>query len=248
MSFVETQKLLADHLRDPDCNGAPANIEERRLKIYRDLIFNNIEGFISGGFPILRTLYCDADWQQLVRSFIKTHQSESPYFLEVSQEFLRYLQEEHEARECDPAFMLELAHYEWVELALDISEESIPDDRPELTAAQLLKGLPRVSPLAWCLSYQYPVHQIGKAYQPDVPPEEPTFLIVYRNRADEVGFMASNAMTIRLLNLLSAAEEGASGEQVLLQLAAEMNHPEPQKLVEMGHHLLQQLYQSDILI
>ncbi|MEC8428709.1 MAG: putative DNA-binding domain-containing protein, partial [Pseudomonadota bacterium] len=110
MSFIETQKQLADHLRDPEINSAPANVEERRLKIYRDLIYKNIEGFISGGFPILRTLYSEADWQELVRGFIRTHQSESPYFLEVSQEFLRYLQEEHDLRDCDPKFMLELAH------------------------------------------------------------------------------------------------------------------------------------------
>lgn len=248
MSFIETQKLLADHLRDPDCHVAPANIEERRLKIYRDLIFKNIESFISGGFPILRTLYSEADWQQLVRSFIRTHQAESPYFLEVSQEFLRYLQEEHQPRDCDPGFMLELAHYEWVELALDVSQESIPRERPRLADAELLQRLPQVSPLAWCLSYQYPVHQIGEFYQPEEAPEQPTFLIVYRNRADEVGFMASNAMTVRLLNLLAAAADGSTGEHILLQLASEMNHPEPEKLVEMGHQLLQQLYQSDILL
>lgn len=248
MSFIETQKQLADHLRDPEVNSAPTNIEERRLRIYRDLIYKNIEGFISGGFPILRTLYSEDDWQELVRGFIRAHQSESPYFLEVSQEFLRYLQEEHDLRDCDPKFMLELAHYEWVELALDVSQESIPGERPQLAEGELLHRLPTVSPLAWCLSYQYPVHQIGEAYQPEHPPGQPTFLIVYRNRADEVGFMASNAMTVRLLNLLAAAEKGTSGEQILLQLAAEMSHPDPEKLVEMGHQLLQQLYYSDILI
>jgi len=248
MSFVETQKQLADHLRDPKSNTAPVNIEERRLQIYRDLIYKNIEGFISGGFPILRTLYSDSDWQELVRNFIRTHQSESPYFLEVSQEFLRYLQEEHTLRDCDPGFMLELAHYEWVELALDVSQESIPSERPDLADGELLRRLPSVSPLAWCLSYQYPVHLVGEAYQPEQPPEQPTFLIVYRNRADDVGFMASNAMTVRLLNLLAAAGKDSSGEQVLLQLAGEMNHPDPKNLVEMGHQLLQQLYHSDILI
>jgi hypothetical protein len=246
-SFIETQKILADHLRDPVANSAPANIEDRRLNIYRDLIFKNIESFISGGFPILRSLYSEDDWHQLVRSFIRTHHSDSPYFLEVSQEFLRYLQEEHQRTDSDPAFMLELAHYEWVELALDVSEESIPAQRPELGENELLQRLPKLSPLAWCLSYQYPVHLLGPEYQPDSPPEEPTFLIVYRNRADQVQFMASNAMTVRLLNLISAGEM-ASGRAVLLQLAEEMQHPQPEELVVMGHQLLQQLYQADIIL
>ncbi|GAA5317871.1 MAG: DUF2063 domain-containing protein [Candidatus Pelagadaptatus aseana] len=246
-TFIETQKMLADHLRDPAIHAAPDHIEERRLKIYRDLIFKNIEGFIRGGFPILSSLYDEADWQLLVRSFIRVHQSESPYFLEVSQEFLRYLQDEHEPRDCDPDFMLELAHYEWVELALDVSEESIPENRPELESHELLQRLPTLSPLAWCLSYQYPVHLLGPEYQPDAPPEEPTFLIVYRNRADQVQFMASNAMTTRLLNLMASGEY-ESGRAVLLQLAAEMQHPEPEKLVVMGEQLLEQLYQSDIVL
>lgn len=139
-SFIETQKILADHLRDPVANSAPANIEDRRLNIYRDLIFKNIESFISGGFPILRSLYSEDDWHQLVRSFIRTHHSDSPYFLEVSQEFLRYLQEEHQRTDSDPAFMLELAHYEWVELALDVSEESIPRSDQSWVRMSYYKG------------------------------------------------------------------------------------------------------------
>lgn len=59
--------------------------------------------------------------------------------------------------------------------------------------------------------------------------------------------MASNAMTVRLLNLISAGEM-ASGRAVLLQLAEEMQHPQPEELVVMGHQLLQQLYQADIIL
>ncbi|OEC36203.1 Putative DNA-binding domain-containing protein [Pseudomonas cuatrocienegasensis] len=83
---------------------------------------NNIEGFISGAFPVLHRLIEASRWQRLVRSFIAEHQARTPYFLQISQEFLAWLQQGYVAEAGDPPFVLELAHYEWVELALDVSE------------------------------------------------------------------------------------------------------------------------------
>ncbi|MCP4827546.1 MAG: DUF2063 domain-containing protein, partial [Proteobacteria bacterium] len=45
--------IMARYLRDPQNNPPPEDVEQRRLKIYEDLIYNNIEGFISSGFPVL---------------------------------------------------------------------------------------------------------------------------------------------------------------------------------------------------
>lgn len=245
-NFRQTQKQFSDYLRDPDVNAAPADVEPRRMKIYQDLIFKNVEGFLSGGFPILRSLYSDNDWNALARDFIRSHQSHSPYFLEISQEFLKYLQQERGDHDCDPAFLLELAHYEWVELALDVSEETLPVTGDKVLTTDLRAEHPVVSPLVWSLSYQYPVHQLGPEYQPDQAPDQPTFLLVYRDRDDCVQFMVSNALTVRLLNLLEG-DESLTGEQALLQLAAEMNHPAPQDLVQMGCDLLLKLQRCDII-
>ena len=246
-SFVELQKALADHLRDPDNNPPLANIEDRRLEIYRGLIFRNIEGFISGCFPILRSLYDEAAWERLVRDFMRSHQSETPYFLEISEEFLKYLQEEREPDLKDPAFMLELAHYEWVELALDKSQEEFPVSGNQQLTGDLLDNKPAVSPLAWCLSYQYPVHRIGPDFQPQQPPTDPTFLVVYRNREDQVRFMEANAVTVRLINLLSD-DAVVSGRQALQQLAIEMQYPSQDAMLDMGAELLAKLQSNDILL
>ena len=52
-----------------------------------------------------------------MRKFVHRHPSESPYFLEISQEFLTFLSEQvHRVTSSLPEFLLELAHYEWVEL------------------------------------------------------------------------------------------------------------------------------------
>ncbi|AOS95588.1 hypothetical protein AUP74_00112 [Microbulbifer aggregans] len=241
--FQRIQRDFAAHLRHPREHAPPAEIEDRRLAIYRDLIYNNIESFIASGFPVLRKLYSDSDWHAMVRDFVHLHASRSPYFLQISEEFLHYLQNEREAHPCDPPFLLELAHYEWVELALDVSDAEIPGGLSR--EGDVLASIPVVSPLVWSLSYRFPVHQIGPAFQPEEPPEAPTFLLVYRDRSEEVGFMETNAVTARLLQLAQA--EALPGRDLLLALAEEMHHPEPEVLVQFGQDLLEKLLRAGIV-
>ena len=213
----DSQMSMARYLRDPDTQPPPPGVEERRLKIYRDLIYNNIEGFISGGFPVLRSLYNDDDWHGLVRLFIDQHRCHTPYFLEISQEFLKFLMENFQPRPCDPPFITELAHYEWVELALDVAEEQLPEPQ---VVARPLDGVPHLSPLAWVLSYTYPVHRIGPAFRPESA-AEPTYLAVYRDGDDSVRFMELNAATARLLELIRD-NQGSTAGQLLDNLATEL--------------------------
>lgn len=250
--FIQRQRAFAAHLRAPDQCAAPPEIDHRRMGIYRDLIYNNIESFIASGFPVLRSLYGDEPWHRMVRDFIHRHHSDSPYFLEISQEFLHYLQ--HERSDCadsenDPPFLLELAHYEWVELALDVSASEFPQGlQPAGDAEAVLGAVPVVSPLAWNLCYQFPVHRIGPAYQPVDPPQMPTFLVVYRNRADKVSFLEANGVTFRLLQLAEQAPAaGHSGRELLRQLGEEIRHPDPVQLEQFGAELLQKLLRLEIL-
>lgn len=245
MSLERVQTQFAAHLRDPQ-SAPPGDLEDRRLQIYRDLFYNNIENFISGGFPVLRSLIDDATWHAIVRDFMVSHRCHTPYFLEISQEFLLYLQQTRQARPEDLPFMLELAHYEWVELGLDVADIDLAAIDCD-AEGDLLDGLPVVSPLAWSLAYQFPVHRIGPDFQPDNPGAAPTYLVVYRDTADKVGFMETNAVTARLLELLQGAQV-SSGRQALQRLAVEMAHPDPDQLLAFGNALLQELRSQDILL
>jgi len=232
---------MADFLRDPDSNPAPEGVEPRRLKIYQDLVYNNIESFVSNGFPVLRSLYPDAQWHELVHRFIDGHRCHTPYFLEISQEFLRFLTQEYQAVDSDPPFIAELAHYEWVELALDVSQESL-DGLEQL--GDPLSEIPALSPLAWLLSYQFPVHKIGQSFQPSKA-TDPTFLAVYRNREDDVCFMELNSATARLLELLRDNTD-ATGAMLLSRLAKELGMPE-ESVTEFGSEILAQLNAQSII-
>lgn len=242
-SLRDSQLEMARFLRNPDSEPAPEGIEPRRLKIYQDLIYNNIEGFISGGFPVLRTLYSDDAWHELVRHFIDGHRCHTPYFLEISQEFLNFLMNDYEPRDADPPFMAELAHYEWVELALDVSQEEIDLDSLDSDAGPL-EAIPVLSPLAWVLSYHYPVHKIGAAFQPREP-GEPTFLAVYRDRSDSIQFMELNAATARLLELVRE-NKSSTGTQLLVKLAGELSMP-VENVLGFGGDLLHQFLELSII-
>ncbi len=245
-SFKDWQYAFTSHIRDPDMVPPPEGIEPRRIRIYSELFYNNVEGFISSGFPVLRSLYNDEDWHKLVKHFFKHHRNQTPYFLEVSQEFLDYLQNERGEREEDYPFMLELAHYEWVELALSVDETEI-----DMTAidvdGDLLEGHPLISPLAWPLSYQYPVHKISEDFIPDAPGEQPTHLVIYRDRDDEVRFMELNPVTARLLYLLDE-DDKLTGRAALQQIASELSHPNPDVVIDGGLATLRELLDRDIVL
>jgi uncharacterized protein len=57
------------------------------MAIYRDLFWRNIEGFVSNGFPVLRSLLSDSDWQALVRRFYAEHRCGSGYFADIPGSF-----------------------------------------------------------------------------------------------------------------------------------------------------------------
>lgn len=256
-SFQDSQLAFAAHIRHPQLNAAPTDLEDRRLAIYRDLFYNNIEGFLASGFPVLRSILGDCLWHKMVRDFIHNHQSHSPYFLQISEEFLGYLNDERQIQATDPPFMLELAHYEWVELALDVStlyipaENNIPAEKPHEIERNYSKGvnvldnIPLISPTAWRFLYQFPVHRIGPHFQPQEAGPSPTALIIYRNRDLQVHFMESNPLTLRLLNILDAQQH--SGREAIVKLAAEISHPQPEDLVEFGGDILVELYKKDII-
>jgi hypothetical protein len=240
------QIAFAGHIRDPEKQDAPAGVEDRRMRVYRELFFNNIKSLLASNFPVIRTLYDDDGWQRLVREFYAEHRSQTPLFPEIAKEFLRYLQDIRKPRESDPAFLHELAHYEWVELALALDDrelDSIAADRD----GDLLAGVPLLSPLAWPLTYRYPVHRIRPDYQPAEPPEQATHLLVYRNRRDEVKFMRLNELA-RLLLALMQQEPGATGLELLQRTAREIRHPDPETIIDAGAELLRDLRSRDVLL
>lgn len=245
-TLAETQKRFAAHIRDPAHERAPGDVEDRRMAIYRELFYNNIEGFLANNFPVIRTIYNDLGWHALVRDFFVEHRARTPLFPELPREFLHYLQDVRGRRTNDPAFLLELAHYEWVELALSL-DDSDPDAASFDPHGDLLQGKPVLSPLAWLLTYQFPVHRIRPDYQPVKPPDEPAHLLAYRDRDDRVCFMELNPVSARLVALLKE-DSDSTGLECIEGIAAELKHPDPPKVIAAGHAVLLDLQKRGVIL
>lgn len=245
--FQERQYAFAAHIRDPQNTPAPAGIEDRRMAIYRELFFNNLQGLLSTMFPVLKKLHSDEHWSRLIRRFMQRHQAKTPYFLELPAEFLGFLQDEYEPGPDDFPFLAELAHYEYIELALSISEETndLEGIDPD---GDLLAGVPVKSALTWVYAYQYPVHRISAKFLPDAPAGQPVYLAVYRNNEDKVGFLELNAVTAGLLNAIDQNDGGHSGEALLRMLAAEINYSDEDAFIAHGLAAMQEMRSLDILI
>jgi hypothetical protein len=149
-------------------------------------------------------------------------------------------------RDCDPPFMLELAHYEWVELAVSVMDEE-PDFSKINKTGNLLDEIPYLSPLVWPLAYTYPVHQIKPGFDYREKPAQATFLLVFRKLDDSVEFMQLNGVSARLIELLQENRQ-LCGSKILAHLGKELNHPEPEKMLLAGNDLLQEFLAKEVIL
>ena len=237
---------LAAYIRDPDGVAPPPGIEARRLAIYRDLFFNSLQGLLSGNFPVIRRILGADRWQGLVRDFYREYRCSTPFFPELPREFIQYLQRRAGDGRGDAPWLPELAHYEWVELALDLSEAD-PSDQAHDPAGDLLEGVPLPSPLAWPLAYAWPVHRLSPEFQPTSAPDTATFLLVQRDAKHKVRFNELSALTFRLLQRLSE-QPGLTGREQLLLLAAEAQSPDPEAFVAQGRDMFEQLRAGGVIL
>ncbi|HRH77449.1 MAG TPA: putative DNA-binding domain-containing protein [Cellvibrionaceae bacterium] len=210
------QRDFLSFVRNPT-GEPPPGANPRALHIYADLVYRNLAGFISQFFPVCsqvcaQTGYEQA-WQALIRAFIAHHPSQTPYFLAIAEEFVQFVLSKPPALSALPAYIPELAHYEWVELALDIADS--PQPSPAAPGETPWQRPWQRSPLAWCLVYSYPVHLIG----PDNPNPAPDTraYVVYRDANLAVKFMALTLISAQWLQAITPQTTPQQALESLLQ-------------------------------
>lgn len=236
------QRAFAAHIRDPQKVPVPAGIEARRMKIYSDLFFNNVKGFLDGTFPVCAEVIGESRWHDLARSFFARHRCQTPYFLEIPREFLSFLEQGADSSESDPDYLYELAHYEWLELAVDVCQESVAE-RFDANAS-LAHSIPVLAAAAQAFVYQYPVHQISTG---NVAPEKrQTALIVFRDRQDQVRFIETNLMTLQLQIILQQQE--LTGTQAVEQLLQQSGMAVTEVALQGGLTILEEWRQQGLIL
>ena len=240
--FLRVQREFAAHIRNPGMNPPPGDVEDRRMKVYVGLFHRNIASFLANGFPRAKSAVGAERWRDLEQGFIQRHASETPYFMDISQEFLAFL--DNDPLLDLPGWLLELCHYEWVQRSLNRAVQEIPETGID-PRGDLLTGRVVVSPLARPLCYRYRVHEIRAEHVPEAEPSNPTWLIACRRRDDSVHVVSSNALTHRLVKRL---EPGVSGEDALAALSDEFSGIDPGRLRREGTEALERLRQAEVLL
>jgi len=206
----EQQLRMTRFIRDPQANAAPPGIEERRLAVYRQLFLGNLQSLLAGNFPVLRASLPDEQWQSLTEGFYARYRCHTPLFTEVAGEFVDYL----DTCSGQPGWVVELAHYEWIETALLLSDEVEPAHDAD---GDLLDGVPLLSSLAAPLAYVWPVSQIGPGHIPQEKPLAPTLLLVRRGADLKVHFSRLAPLAHALL--VSLQQSQLTGREHLKALA-----------------------------
>lgn len=249
------QLAFAHHVRDPAANPAPPGIEERRLRVYRELFLASIDGLLAGNFPVIRRTLPDADWQALVHAFYTTHRCTTPLFTEVAREFVDWLAARDPAAG-DPPWLPELAHYEWIELDLQLSDAEPAPCRSRFSGDPVTESHRRqggsykfaLSPLARPLAYAWPVHRVGPGHQPTEAPAAPTLLLARRDDAGDVHFSELSPLVFRLLQLLDGAAGARTPDELLATLAREAGEIGNAGFQRDGHAMLQRLQDEGTVI
>jgi len=242
-----TQFGFTAYLRDPQAAACPPDVPVRRMQAYRELLTNNVESAISACFPVLKELVGEPRWRNLTELFFATHRARSPIYREIPVEFRAWLEATPLTDlKRDFPYLLELAHYEWMELALDIDPTEIPATgiNPH---GDLLAGIPVLNPLARLLTYGFPVHRIGLDYQPKVPDAVPNRLVMVRQRNHAIGFLEVNPLVVRLFEALRDNLTD-SGQALLDRLHVEFPSIPATAFQAGGNVALQELAARDIIL
>ena len=237
LDFQHYQLAFTAHIRDPSANKKPARVQNTRMAIYREIVFNNIFSSVSACFPVCNSILGTRAWRKLVRAFFANHQAASPIFREIPQQFLQYINTKIDL----PIYFQSLAHYEWVELAV-ASLQTNPIKISKTT--DLLNEKPILAPAHMLLSYDYAVQSISKGHLPKSA--EQTYLLVFRNAENKVKFIELNPITFQLLNLIKTNQ--LTGKQALTMLAEEIAHPDVDAIITFGTEILADLAKQQAII
>jgi hypothetical protein len=207
------------------------------MRVYNELLFNNLKGFLDSCFPVARRLLGDKRWTRLAREFFAAHRCTAPLFRQIPEEFVRWVAAREDGMSL-PDYLPHLAHYEWVELALDVMPRD-PVVPGTLADGDLLSGRPVLNPVSFLLVYPYAVQRIREDYRPKPNQAEPTCILAFRDGEDRVRFIVLNPVAGRLLELLQSGR--LTGRGALRRIAAELQHPDPAVVIEGGRAILENL-------
>lgn len=238
-SLLEFQHNFGSYLRNQE-DGSFEDAPRRAITVYQELIFNNIKGFLDKCFPICQRIIGSEQWLALCLHFFKKSHLHSPYFIEINRDFVDFLYQQDLTKLELPAFLTELAHYEWIELYVDIHTDELSPEQLAHPAGTLL-----LHPSVQNLHYQWPVHCIDETHLPAQTKD--TFLLVFRNKNLQVTFVELGILSYALLEFL--AENPCQNPSLLVnKFLSSIQQSDNKELRQATESTLQDFLQQHIII
>ena len=244
-TLLATQYAFANAIRDPGKHLPPAGISAQRLAVYHELFFNNFRSSLESAYPVLHDVVDPSLWEELVSGFFRDHRSHTPEFPRMPREFLDWLTLPRETQEKEPAFLQQLALWEWTELEV-LLDPAIPL-QPLRMDANLLDSQPVVVPSLRLHSFDYPVHRIAPGYLSDAPLSEPVHLAAYRNAQDEATFLELSPVSAALVQNIQENHD-MTGAEHIDQLTKLMGYSRPEQLFTFAAAFLDELRDKGVLL
>jgi hypothetical protein len=206
--------LLSRHALPAD-DRAAITADFERWCVYRKLVRGTLRGAVELAVP--RTLArLGAVFDEYLDRFLRERGPRTHYLRDVTTELLDFCEPLWEADQRVPAWALDLARHEAVQIVVSSLRERVV--QAELGELDLERGL-RFIEAARVVRYAFAVHRLSADAADRTPPERtPTLLLVYRDREHDVRYLELSPVAATLLERLLA---GATLRDAVLGACAE---------------------------
>ena len=216
-------------------------IDSQRLAIYRELFFNNVKDTLDNAFPVISRVLNNDRWLELCRDFFAQHRCSTPFLSRLPGEFVSFLQ--HSTTEHQPAWLLELAQWEWNELDLFLQE----DIEVDVTGSNPVNEVPVLTPHLRLHDCKHPVHHIKEHFTPANSEHACYHLLAWRKQDHSVGFLLLNDFN-RLLIQLLLENSTLCGLELLHLISDNTPQMDREQIIQGGIQILNQLYSNKIIV
>ena len=237
--FRQFQFALARHLRDPLSVPAPMGVTPADAKVCTADMVQHLRQVLEPAFPLTHALLGDDIWEHAVRLFIKTGPSHTPWASTTQRAFVEHLCESPEVQNL-PAWLQDLAHFEWLQNAVNTT----PVQWPSAALHHEVMQHPVVlNPTHVEAAYEWPVNHINTDHLPD--DMQRVYVTVLRDVHDELHVFESSLFRGQLIDLL---RQGQTGEQAFRALARWLSHPDVDAFVAEGAEVMAQLQREGVVL
>ena len=244
---AEIQRQYTRYLRDPDNAPLPSGTDAMRMRLcavhFRAKLCHLLRLRMPGLVGALgkdRTLALLNDYVRLPRMSLGGGSS-------FEDSFLRWLKDECAA----PALPPWIPDFvEFTLAAMQVKSPPVDSGLALDSDGDLLAGVPVFSEPARLLCLGWPVHRVDGDFNPNTGanPKEPTWLIVYRNRRGEGGYLELNRMAADVVARVRDNFTGRTGAEILADANAGFSFNDPGAVLRDGFGILEALRQRDIIL